>query len=310
MAGADSPPAVQALWRRRITLEKRRALQPKSPFDFGVFGLLRGALKLAGLYDRGKANVGRPIVKPVHLRFDGLPPAFDGYRILHLSDFHFDERGWPADAIAQLLKSVRADLCVMTGDYRFSGEGPHDYVVRAMERICACIQTRHGTVGVLGNHDPGALVDAFERLGIRMLVNDSVAIVEKGARIWLLGVDDPHHYRCDDLILAGEKVPADAFKILLAHSPEIVPEAEAYGVDLYLCGHTHAGQVRLPYLGAVMLNVRSPRRYGQGLWRAGRLQGYTTAGLGATDVPVRFNCPPEAALIHLSRTQGSNEGES
>ena len=94
-------------------------------------------------------------------------------------------------------------------------------------------------------------------------------------------------------------MPGEAFKILVVHTPELYEEAERAGVDLYLCGHTHGGQIRLPVVGPLLLNSHSPRRLASGPWTWKSLQGYTSPGAGSSMVPVRFNCPPEIGLIEL-----------
>ena len=124
-------------------------------------------------------------------------------------------------------------------------------------------------------------------------------IVRGGTRRWIIGVDDPHHYGCDDLDGALEAVPANAFKVVLAHSPEMFDQAAAAGIHLYLCGHTHAGQIRLPWIGAPLLNADCPRAYAHGQWQHGAMLGYTSAGVGCSLLPVRYNCPPEIVLIEL-----------
>ena len=120
--------------------------------------------------------------------------------------------------------------------------------------------------------------------------------------IWIIGVDDAHYYGCDDLSTPLAAVPESAFKLLLAHTPELYAEAAEAAIDLYLCGHTHAGQVRLPYWGPLMLNAACPRAYTQGRWRHGSTAGYTSAGVGCSLLPVRYNCPPEIAVIELARS--------
>jgi len=116
---------------------------------------------------------------------------------------------------------------------------------------------------------------------------------------WVIGLDDPHYYGCDDLPAALRDVPSEAFKILLVHTPEIIKEAEEYGVDLYLCGHTHGGQICLPLIGPIVINANCSRAYARGVWKYKNLQGYTSPGVGTSGVPVRFFCPPEIGLIEL-----------
>jgi len=98
-----------------------------------------------------------------------------------------------------------------------------------------------------------------------------------------------------------ETIPRQAFTLLLYHSPDLMPEAVEMGVDLYLCGHTHGGQICLPGGYPLMCNVRAPRRVCRGAWRHKQLQGYTSVGSGASVVEVRLNCPPEITLHDLQR---------
>jgi predicted MPP superfamily phosphohydrolase len=98
-------------------------------------------------------------------------------------------------------------------------------------------------------------------------------------------------------------VPSDAFKVLLVHTPEIFREAQECGIDLYLCGHTHGGQICLPLIGPVISHANCPREYTRGVWKYRNLQGYTSTGVGTSGVPVRFLCPPEIGLIELYCTR-------
>jgi predicted MPP superfamily phosphohydrolase len=98
-----------------------------------------------------------------------------------------------------------------------------------------------------------------------------------------------------------EGVPAGAFKILLAHAPELFKEADALGIQLNLSGHTHAGQLRLPGIGAIRQNARCPKQFAWGAWQYGRLQGHTSAGVGCSTLPIRFCCPPEIVILELHR---------
>ena len=265
--------------------------------------LLRAALQLLRLYSLGVDNARAPIVRRLRLQFDRLPPEFEGYRILHLSDLHIDGLDGLAEILAGLVSTVPVDLCLMTGDYRYEVQGPCGGIYPRIATVLAGVQARDGIAAVLGNHDAAEIAVQFERMGVRMLVNESVEIKRAGASIWLAGVDDPHYYGCDDLPAALKDVPPGAFRILLAHSPELFEEAGARDVQLYLCGHTHAGQIALPLFGAPLLNARCPRAYTRGHWLHGAMQGYTTAGAGCSMLPVRYNCPPEIVEIVLAAKQ-------
>jgi predicted MPP superfamily phosphohydrolase len=308
---ADSqlaPPSAYFLNKRRaielgqITSWGRKGqtrIHPESEWLFRA--AIRSFLDFTGLYERGRRNALSPVISSTELAFPNLPPSFDGFCILHLSDIHGDGIEGFAAQVAPRLRGLEADLCVMTGDYRFEVDGPCDGVYLVMEAIVDAVSARHGVAGILGNHDSIEMVRPLEKLGVRMLLNQNWEIRRGDDSLWLLGVDDPHYYGCDDLIGACSAVPDDAFRILLAHSPEIVEEAEAYGVHLYFCGHTHGGQICLPGLGPLFLNATCRRKFTRGHWRFAEMQGYTNRGLGSSGVPVRYNCPPEIALITLRR---------
>jgi hypothetical protein len=170
-----------------------------------------------------------------------------------------------------------------------------------MERILGCVRAPHGILGVLGNHDFAEKVSHLENMGAKILMNECVEIRRGETSLWVAGVDDPHYYGCDDLARAVSGIPAGAFTILLAHSPELYAEAAARGINLYLCGHTHAGQICLPGGTPILVNTNCPRRLARGAWRHRNLQGYTSAGVGSSFLPVRFNCPPEIVLVELRK---------
>ncbi len=252
---------------------------------------------------RGERNALDPRLRTIGLEFANLPASFDGFRILHLSDIHADGLEGLVQALCTRLGGLEADLCVLTGDYRYEVEGSCATVYPQMERILGCVRSKHGILGILGNHDFAEKVTHLERMGVRMLMNDSLEIYRGGASIWVTGVDDPHYYGCDDLSGALSGVPQGAFTVLLAHSPELFEEAADRAVDLYLCGHTHAGQICLPGGIPIVLNASCPRHLARGLWRYRQVQGYTSAGIGCSLLPVRFNCPPEIAVLELRSAQ-------
>jgi hypothetical protein len=272
--------------------------------------LARRLLAAAGLLERALAQARSPRLRRVRLACPRLPAALDGLRILHLSDLHIDGVAGLAVALEAMLPGVDADLCVLTGDYRFAVNGPADNVYPAMRRVVASIRAPLGVFGILGNHDFLESVPFLREAGIRMLVNEGAAVRWRGGALWLAGVDDPHFYGCDDLDAALEGRPRDGFTVLLAHSPEVHREAARRGVDVYLCGHTHAGQFRLPGVGHLWSNASCPRRMVSGAWRHRGMAGYTSAGTGASGVPARLFCPPEVALIELRRGSRSDAREA
>jgi predicted MPP superfamily phosphohydrolase len=269
--------------------------------DHIAASILRTALQIMGVYDRGIRNALDPVIRHVLFEFKDLPESFHGFRILHLADPHIDGIDGLAEIVAERLGALPADLCVMTGDYRFAMEGPCAAVYSGMATMLSRVRAHHGVLAILGNHDESDIAVELESLGVRMLINETVEITRGGDSLWMIGVDDPHHYGCDDLHGALESVPPDAFKVILAHSPEMFDEAAAAQIRLYLCGHTHAGQICLPGVGAPLMNADCPRAYTHGHWRHGCMLGYTSAGVGCSLLPVRYNCPAEITLIEMAR---------
>lgn len=298
------------LTAKRIQIEKRfRSLLPgqseTDPVTLGrgiLMAVLRLGLKLLRLYEKGRKNALDLRLNEEEFFFQNLPPGLEGVRILHLSDLHLPRR-FPAFAekAAALLDGLTVDLCVMTGDYRWGYFGPVDHAPEQISTILSGVRSRYGVVGVFGNHDSFIMGETLEKEGIPLLFNEGIALPFGADTLWVGGIDDPHIFRCTDLKAATAGAPENAWKLLLAHSPEKVREAEALGFSLYLCGHTHGGQIRLAVIGALSYNASCRRSQILGWWQYKNMQGYTSAGLGTTDLPVRYLCPPEATLFTLRK---------
>lgn len=263
--------------------------------------MIKLGLQVLGLYEKGRRQALSPVVSAVDLCFADLPEAFDGFRLLHLSDLHIDGVDGLTEVLATLLDGIQADLCVLTGDYRFDDEGPCDEVYRRMRKVVPIMAAPHGIYATLGNHDESAIAFELEDMGIHMLVNEAAEIRRGRDSIWIAGIDDDFDYKADDLCGAMASIPSSEFKILLAHTPDLYRQAAELGVDVYLCGHTHGGQVRLPKIGSLRSNARCPRAYTYRYWNYDGMHGYTSGGIGCSSLPVRLNCPPELVLITLRR---------
>jgi len=259
--------------------------------------VIRGVLRLTGLHGRARRNALDIRVHRRDMAVPGLPPAFAGLRILHLSDLHLDMNADFPGVLSERVRGLEYDFCVITGDFRFLTHGPIDAAMDAMARIREHL--RGPVYGILGNHDSIRMVPRLEGMGIHMLMNESLEIRRGGDAIHLAGVDDPHYYRVDNLERACRGIPAGAVSLLLAHTPEIYRQAAHAGFHVMFCGHTHGGQIRLPGGLPVITNARCPRRFCAGYWRHGQLQGYTSLGTGSSVVDVRLNCPPEVVLHRL-----------
>jgi len=264
---------------------------------YSIHSVIRTALKLTGLYWRGNRNTQRVQIRHNRIPLPNLPPLFDGFTILHISDPHVDMNPGAMQRLSELLPNLKYDICVLTGDYRGQTAGPFEAAMQGLAQVRPCL--KDPVYGLLGNHDTIRMVPRLEEMGIRMLLNESETILRGNQRIHLAGIDDAHYYRADNIEKAASQIPQDEFSILLSHTPEIYRQAAHADFNLLLSGHTHGGQVCLPGSIPITLDSVLPRHMGSGPWKYDTMVGYTSVGVGASIVEVRFNCPPEITLHHL-----------
>ena len=262
--------------------------------------IIRNVLKATGLYWRARQNAERILVKRNDMRFKTLPPLFEGFTILHISDLHVDMNEVAMNRLIELVGSMQYDVCVLTGDYRGRTFGPFQPALDGVARVGTHL--KQPIYAVLGNHDTIQMVPGLEAMGIRVLLNECETIVRKDQRIYLAGIDDAHFFRVDNIEKAALSIPRGEFSILLSHTPEVYRQAAHANFDLMLSGHTHGGQICLPGSIPIKLEAVLPRRMGAGPWQYRDMTGYTSVGAGSSVVPVRLNCPPEITLHHLRRS--------
>jgi len=260
--------------------------------------IVEAFLHISRLKDAGLRNMLDIRLVTNEVALPGLPAAFDGFRILQLSDLHCDIHPRLIGAVIEKLGGLAYDLAALTGDYRNNIADPPEASLVLMERLIAALHEPR--VAVLGNHDFIEKVAYLEAKGLPVLLNESRAITRGNSRLHVAGIDDPHFFRTDDIVRARRDLPPDEPSILLSHSPEPYREAERLGFALMLCGHTHGGQFCLPGGHAIAGNARVPRRFLAGAWKFRRLSGYTSRGTGSSGVAARFHCPPEITL-HVLR---------
>jgi predicted MPP superfamily phosphohydrolase len=256
-------------------------------------------LKATGLFWRGRKNAERVEVRRNRVSARGLPRAFDGFAILHISDLHCDMSEGAVRRVTELVPTLSYDLCVLTGDFRGPTCGPFDKTLASMAELCSKITAP--MLAVLGNHDSARMVPGLEAMDIKVLSNECETITRGTEAIYVAGVDDPHFYRADNIEKASTAIPLESYSILLTHTPEIYRQAAHAGFDLLLSGHTHGGQICLPGGVAMTYDSVLPRRLGKGAWKHHDMHGYTSVGAGSSVVPVRFNCPPEITLHTLQK---------
>ncbi len=240
-------------------------------------------------------------ITEIELAIAGLDPAFDGYRIAHLSDFHVDsvttyERLYE---VATIANEWNPDLYALTGDFVTAGKS---FDARALTAILAAMRAPDGKLAVLGNHDRRGHLHVVRKAladgGVSELDNSVVTVTRGDAALHIGGVNSFYRRQARlDQVLA--KLPDEGTALLLAHEPDFADvAAPTQRFALQLSGHAHGGQVRIPYFTRFGLPMYG-ERYISGLKLVGDMLLYVSRGLGMTSAPIRFNCPPEIVLITL-----------
>jgi len=274
-------------------------------FLIGSGAVAAGFTLYAGEIARHELDVVR---RTIELR--QLPQAFHGHRIVQLSDIHLDEFTEPffLERVVHQVNSLDPDLVLLTGDFITLGSLTFVASRHAAHR-CAEILSRlkcQQRFAVLGNHDVGVsapmVIQALGTNAIPVLVNQNVALDRDGDRLWICGVADPgtSHPSLNLAIPAEPRAPV----ILMAHEPDyadlVIQHPRGASVSLMLSGHSHGGQIRLPFTGPLILPPLG-KKYVEGHFKFGEMQLYVNRGIGTVGLPFRLNCPPEITLLTLQQ---------
>lgn len=242
------------------------------------------------------------VTRPV-ARIPGLHDAWQGCTIALLADLHVGDL-CPPDYLRRIVAitlRLNPDLVVLLGDLVSQPEAAGEELAAVLRPLRPPL----GLLAVLGNHDyieggPGSVLDLLDRIGATVLVNSHRVLERGGEPLCLAGVDDWMH-GWPDAAQALNGADAACPRILLAHNPDCAEELPpGLRVDFMLCGHTHGGQIRLPFGPPPFVSVHH-RKYTAGLVAGPRCPVYISRGLGVIYLPFRLNCRPELPIVELRR---------
>lgn len=259
---------------------------------------------LKGLFNRVSQLYDLEVITH-EVRLPRLPREFDGFVLVQLTDTHHG----PAISqeftrcVVQIALEMRPDLIALTGDYQSYPK----YVESSMRLLKPLGEWSRrerdglGAFAVLGNHDRGSgtphVIDALWRAGITTLNNRHVELQRNGTSLYVAGITDPWSVRNDlDMALLG--VPEDACVLLLAHVPDFFVQTEGANISLQLSGHNHGGQIKVPFIGPVLVSSRYGRRYTEGWFKRDGSLMYVSRGLGGKPA-IRLGARPEITRFVL-----------
>jgi predicted MPP superfamily phosphohydrolase len=240
------------------------------------------------------------VVREVTVPITGLPRAFDGFRIAQLSDLHIGTttpRAW-GERWARAANEREPDLTVVTGDLVTSGTEFYDDVADVLGALVA----KHGVFVSMGNHDyfgdGEPLIAKIHSRGARVLRNEGLFLEQGGEKLYLCAIDDTWTKR-DDIERALEGREPGVPTVLLAHDPARFPSAQKRDVELTLSGHTHGGQIAVPFLWRRFSLSHLTHHFHEGLYARGRSHLYVHPGLGTTGPPMRLGVAPAVVILTL-----------
>lgn len=235
------------------------------------------------------------------IKLPKLPSDFENFRIIQISDFHFGS--WFDESallhVVEEVNQLEPDLIAITGDFISYNPSVHAQIlVKALSQL----QAKEAKVAVLGNHDyyhdPELVREILWKSNIRDLSNQVYTLQRNSSQLNVAGIDD-HLTGKDNLDYVIKQIPDGATTILLAHEPDFADISAHTGkFDLQLSGHSHGGQIRLPYVGSIYLPPQG-RKYPSGIYTINGMTLYTNRGLGASWLRYRYNCPPEISVFTL-----------
>jgi uncharacterized protein len=240
------------------------------------------------------------LISETDILIKNLPSRFEGFRITQLTDIHLSKILGVDEVrrVVNIAQQTKPDLFVLTGDYATTYRRYIEPCAEALSPLSA----PEGVWAVLGNHDhytdPELTTRALERRKIVVLNNQNTTLRRGPDSIQLSGIDD-WTWNATDWIRAFRGIKKDGPTVLLSHQPGVLEFEQTQNVSLILSGHTHGGQINLPWVGAPARFATKDLRFAQGHFRYGNVQLYVSSGTGVIGLPVRFGVRPEIAVLRL-----------
>ncbi|MEW9500316.1 metallophosphoesterase [Jeotgalibacillus marinus] len=234
-----------------------------------------------------------------------IPAGFNGLKIVQFSDLHmgFNYTIGDLNSLVKKINRLDPDIILFTGDLV---DKPNQY--EGAEALTVALEQLHANVGkyaIYGNHDRGGwgsslYSNIMEGAGFTLLVNDvSEITIDDGTSIYIAGVDDALLGR-PNIHESIYSIPRGAFTILLSHCPDLADEAKEYDIHYQLSGHSHGGQVRIPFVGSLVTPPYA-EKYDAGKYNVDGLTLYVNRGIGTARLPFRFLCRPEVTVFTLDK---------
>jgi uncharacterized protein len=284
-----------------VKMKRRRFLKSTLGTILTILGLSSGGYIYAKRIEPSLLEI-----NTVEIKHPLIPNSFDEMKILQFSDTHlgFQYNVSQFRKLVTKINDLEPDLIVFTGDLL---DEPNKFnQINQIVPLLTKLKSPLGKYCIFGNHDHGGYGseiyrNIMETANFTILLNDSQAIEgNDGSKIYLIGIDD-HMLGRPDLAVAQQHVPNNAFKILLSHAPDVADEAAKHQIPWQLSGHSHGGQVQIPFLGA-LITPPFAQNYPEGYYSIGEddpLSLYVNRGIGTTRLPFRFMAKPELTLFTL-----------
>jgi predicted MPP superfamily phosphohydrolase len=241
-------------------------------------------------------------IKEVQLKINNLPKAFEGWKIVQFSDVHLGFHYGVEDfqPVIKMINGLKPDVIFFTGDLIQIGNNEPEAAIPLLQSLKGI---RGGKWAVIGNHDfytKDKVIQVFQNSHFKVLENSHDFIESNQQRLYIAGIDDMM-YGNPNIKKAVKGLTEQDCVLLLAHEPDIADESIKYPVSAQFSGHSHGGQVRIPFYGPI-IRQELARHYSDGFYQVGekKMPLYVNRGIGTTDLAIRFFCRPEITVFHLT----------